>query len=434
MNVPGPQGMAPTLFLTVGGSHQPLVTAIRAAQPGHVVFFCTDDMPGQKGSRIQVEGKGSCIRARPDDERPGLPAIPLQCALADDQWTMAIVPADDLDGAVAAMGRAIAEQRRLRPRPPLLADFTGGTKSMGAALMLAALEADNVRLQIVTGNRPDLQRVRDGMPMVAPVRADAIRLRRDMDLCLAAWEHFGYDQAAAGLAALAVPEDPALRQRLHRARVLSAGMAAWDRFDHAGALALLADYEPQVAPWLGTRWSGLKIIAENAADDGRVEPLRLWDLWLNAQRRARAGRHDDAVARAYRLLEWTAQWLLASARGWRTADLPAEVALAAGIAINRNGQYQAGLYAAWQLAAVHVGGIVADFFAAQEGAMRDHVQRRNQSILAHGYTPVAAPEWEGFSTWLHAALVPLLGELLARQRLKPFAQLPDALPAEGTAG
>ncbi len=423
---------APTLLLTVGGSHQPLVTAIRETRPAHVVFLCTDDMPGQKGSRIQVEGTGSCILAAPRDERPSLPAIPVQCGLAAGQWTLAIVPADDLDGAVAAMGRAIADQRRSRPHAALIADFTGGTKTMGAALMLAALEAEDIRLQIVTGNRPDLRQVRDAMPMVAPVRVEALRLRRDMALCMAAWAHHGYDQAASALAALAVPGDPSLRRNLQWARVLSAGMAAWDRFDHAGAQALLAGYESQLAPWLGARWASLKIIAENEEGDRRVAPLRLWDLWLNAQRRARAGRHDDAVARAYRLLEWTAQWLLASERGWHTADLPADVALAAGIPANRNGQYQAGLYAAWQLAATHVGGIVADFFAAQEGPMRDHVQHRNHSILAHGFTPLTAAQWQEFSTWLQGALVPLLTGLLARQRLKPFAQLPDAPLDPGT--
>ena len=34
------------------------------------------------------------------------------------------------------------------------------------------------------------------------------------------------------------------------------------------------------------------------------------DLWRNAERRAVQGRYDDAVARCYRMVEWTAQWLL----------------------------------------------------------------------------------------------------------------------------
>jgi hypothetical protein len=49
-----------TLYLTVGGSHQPLVTAIQSLRPQRVVFFCTDRDPAtdQPGSRTQVEGKG----------------------------------------------------------------------------------------------------------------------------------------------------------------------------------------------------------------------------------------------------------------------------------------------------------------------------------------------------------------------------------------
>ena len=114
-------------------------------------------------------------------------------------------------------------------------------------------------------------------------------------------------------------------------------------------------------------------------------------------------------------------------------DLLLLVAVAAGIAAGRNGQYQAGLHAAWQLAATHVGGPVAAFFAAEEGAMRDHLQRRNDSILAHGFTPVRAEEWQAFAAWLEAAFVPLLTGLLARQGLQPFPQLPDAPPGEGEA-
>lgn len=61
--------MGNVLVCTVGGSHQPIVTAIRAIKPAYVCFLCTDRDPntGQPGSRIQVEGTGNVIKAHPAD-------------------------------------------------------------------------------------------------------------------------------------------------------------------------------------------------------------------------------------------------------------------------------------------------------------------------------------------------------------------------------
>ncbi len=37
---------SPILLCTVGGSHQPILTAIRERRPAFVLFFCTDKDPG----------------------------------------------------------------------------------------------------------------------------------------------------------------------------------------------------------------------------------------------------------------------------------------------------------------------------------------------------------------------------------------------------
>ncbi|MDW8324899.1 MAG: TIGR02710 family CRISPR-associated CARF protein, partial [Burkholderiales bacterium] len=232
---------------------------------------------------------------------------------------------------------------------------------------------------------------------------------------------------ARGLDALGAPRNPELRAAWQRARDVSRALAAWDRFDHAGALEILGNYEGVVAQALPAHFIALRSLADPAKQ--AHTPLRLWDLWLNAQRRAADGRYDDAVARIYRLIEWTAQWQLASKLGWQTADLPREVAEAAGIVPNRDGKYQAGLYAAWQLAAEHCGGELAGFFARERQALLDHLRRRNDSILAHGTVPVSAPDWQAWAAWLNAEFEPLLRALLAEARIHaPFPQLPDVYP------
>ena len=419
------------LLCTVGGSHQPVVTAIRELAPARVVFLCSEPEPGQTGSCVQVRGKGMCIKARPADEKPTLPNIPTQCNLGADTWEIVAVPPDDLDGACLVMRGAIERARGLCPDARLIADITGGTKTMTAALMLVALDQDGVALQFVTGARADLVKVQDGTQMIAPVNASALRLRRDMAPLLGAWQRYAYDEAAQGLARLPSPSDPALLRTLMSARHFSQALSAWDRFDHAAALLLLEPYKPLAASILQQGWPDLKMLAGGASDDPRAEGLRIWDLWLNAQRRAAAGRYDDAVARAYRTLEWVAQWILKSRHGWSTADLPGDVANAAGISANGEGKYQAGLYAAWRLAAEHAGEDIRGFYAEHGAAMLNHVRQRNGSILAHGFTPVSASDWDSFNAWLGNALVPLLKSLLAQHRIRePFPQLPDRYPTE----
>jgi len=342
------------LVCTVGGSHEPIVTALRNGRPDHVIFVCSgkDVATGRPGSEVQILGTGNVIKARPDDANPTLPNIPAQAGLLQDRFEVLPVAADDLDAAFAAIHQAMQDLRSRFPDAHVIADYTGGTKTMSSALVTAALES-GVELQLVTGSRADLVKVRDGTQQVAVAEVEGVRLERAMAPFVAAWGRYAYDEAAAGFASIVAPRSNQLRARLNRARDLSAAFAAWDRFDHAGAARLLTSYAPVVAGELGAHLSALKVLAGEPSP--RREALQIWDLWLNALRRAAAGRYDDTVARAYRMIEWTAQWILKTRVGLDTADLPADKANGL-VQPNRDGKYQAGLFAAWQLVALHTGG------------------------------------------------------------------------------
>lgn len=420
--------MENVLVCTVGGSPQPIVTAIRELAPLHVCFLCTDRDPatGQPGSRIQIEGKGNVIGAHPADKGATLPSIPAQTGLDVSKYEVHIVPADDLDGVVDVATRVFDALRQRFPDAQLIADFTGGTKTMTAGLVIAALEHDNVELRLVTGARADLNKVYDGTQSGTVVPAERVKLRRQMAPYLSAWRHFNYSVAAEGLEQLASPRDAELRGQLQIARDLSRAFDAWDRFDHDEALRRLNLYRPRIGERAGLLLKFLNVLCLDDSDR-RKEPARLLDLWLNAQRRAAQGRYDDAVARAYRLLEWTAQWLLRSRAGIDTSNIapdrvPADIPLKA----NREGIYKAGLYDAWRLVAFHLNGPVADFARAQVEAICHYLQIRNRSILAHGYTPIREDEWKRFSTWMSDVFCPLLHDAAKEAGLRTQPpQLPD---------
>ncbi|MCZ7627156.1 MAG: TIGR02710 family CRISPR-associated CARF protein [Candidatus Methylomirabilis sp.] len=163
------------------------------------------------------------------------------------------------------------------------------------------------------------------------------------------------------------------------------------------------------------------------AEDPRREAACLWDLWRNAERRAAQGRYDDAVARIYRLLEWTAQWLLRSRGGIETSNLRPE-SIPDGVRTTKNhrGEYQAGLLAAWDLVAHHLDTEAVRWVQAERGCLQHHIKMRNDSILAHGDSPVTQDDWERFAEWVTRSFIPTLAVEVARAGLRfTPSQLPQ---------
>jgi len=144
--------MAETVLIcTVGGSHQPILTAIRELDPAFVLFFATGQDPatGRKGSVETITGKGTPVEVvKCCEVVERLPNIPTQAGLAQDRFDVEEVPADDLDQAVAIMIHAIARLRARLPDAEMVADYTGGTKTMTGALVMADLEADQKKKKV----------------------------------------------------------------------------------------------------------------------------------------------------------------------------------------------------------------------------------------------------------------------------------------------
>ncbi|MGH7087181.1 MAG: TIGR02710 family CRISPR-associated CARF protein, partial [Acetobacteraceae bacterium] len=303
---------APVLVCTVGGSPAPIVTAILTGKPAHVVFIASEDVAKadggvQPGSIRSLDGPDGILA------KAGL----------GDNWESVVVPPDQPDVASAAITDALRMLSSRFADAPLIADYTGGTKSMSAALLAAALGVPGVTLQVMAGTRPDLVRVADGTERPFPIVPDFLLIERQTSLLRGAWKSFGYAEAAEGLLELerhlaARPDAPAgLVSRIADLRLLSEAFAAWDRFDHGAARDMLERLSFRHANWLARWMAALGLILD--AQSGKA--ARLFDLWRNAERRAARGQYDDAVARCYRLIEATAQFLLETHRGFDTGNL-----------------------------------------------------------------------------------------------------------------
>jgi len=405
-------GSKSILICTVGGSHQPILKAIEKLKPDFVCFICTSRDPetGKPGSEIQITGKGNVISVK-NGEPPTLPNIPALAELSEDGFQVCLVPADDLDDAFLKIRDTMNEIKTRFPQAKMIADYTGGTKSMTAALVIATLENDDIDLQLVTGARSDLTRVADHTEYAISANIDSIQLEKAIHPYLKAWERFAYDEAGEGLGRIPAPSITSLRAKLSLARNLSDAFAAWDRFDHELALQRLEPYRAKIGHALGLH---LKVLAMlNEDDPKRREPLRIHDLWLNAERRAAQGRYDDAVARVYRLMEWTAQWQLRVHAGIDTADIPKDrIPRDMQLEKNRQGQYQAGLFQAWILLSRILDNPAAEFFNNHENELLNSLSVRNRSILAHGYSPVSEHEWQEIRSWIIVTFLPMLKECI----------------------
>jgi CRISPR-associated protein (TIGR02710 family) len=417
--------MTTILICTVGGSHQPIVSAIADQRPDFVIFICTGNDPatGQQGSVSQITGQGMCIKANFGDAKPTLPSIPVQAGLQPEQYRVQSTLADNLDQIYLDCSRAIVEALTEHPDAKLIADYTGGTKSMSAGLVMAVLEHQEIELRLMTGGRSDLIKVQDGSEFSVLANIEQLRFERLLAPYRQAWSRYAYSEAEAGLKLIRPPHNTELQGKYTRFRDLSRAFAKWDNFNHDGAQRILLNYTKQLGP-LTAQLQSIGLL--NSKKPELREAAQLFDLYLNARRRAAQGRYDDAIARAYRLIEWTAQWLLKVHCGIETANID-EAAIPEGMALKRNreGQWQAGLFDAWQLVKFKTSGAGAQFIKAEENRLLNHLKIRNFSILAHGFEPVKAGDWQTIQVWLAQQFVPMLLAETAKTGIK---ELPVQLP------
>ena len=420
--------MTKILICTVGGSHQPIVSAINDQCPDYVTFICTgkDPATGRPGSSIQITGVGNCIKAGFGDDKPTLPNIPAQTGLSADRIDVCCTLSDDLDQIYLDCDNAITDVLRRFPDANIIADYTGGTKSMSAGLVMAALEHQDVTLQLVTGSRSDLIKVHDGSQYAVHANSEQIRFERLIAPYRQAWSRYAYSEAEAGLRQLDAPRSHELRGQFSKFRDLSRAFADWDNFNHQSALTALQRYAPGLSANLKVYLAiALRLNDQNPA---KREAAQLFDLYLNARRRAAQGRYDDAIARVYRLLEWTAQWLLKTQCNIETANVdPTAIPEGMGLTKNRDGQYQAGLFVAWQLVNLKTTGEAASFIQREEKNLLNHLKIRNKSILAHGFEPVKDSDWQTIHAWVEQQFIPMLLAETAKIGIK---ELPAQLPSE----
>lgn len=388
--------MKKIMILSVGGSAEPIVHAIKKGKADHYYFFCSS---GVKGSAQTIDNPGDpCGDSRKTtcplcDEEYLIgdskgKAIVYQAGLEKAQYTVVTVSdPDDLNQCYSVLldlNKQINEQ--FGEDCQITANYTGGTKTMSVAMALIGMLTEKWDLAINKGPRLDLIKVRSGD---TPVIIEKWLLYCENQLKLAKKEisDFDYGYADAVISEiLNHPLDKFNRDNLLEGRILCESFDLWDKLNHRRAFELIANCQSRFSD---STIALKKIIGKNKNANGYEI---VGDLLNNAARRAHRGLYDDAVARLYRATELFAQIRLEKQFGYKSdelklTDLPDNLRPVYKTRVRDNNRLLLGLHDDYELL-LKLNDPVGTQYALQKYKIINVLKKRNDSIFAHGLKPL----------------------------------------------
>ncbi|MGC8963711.1 MAG: TIGR02710 family CRISPR-associated CARF protein [Candidatus Bipolaricaulaceae bacterium] len=370
------------LAITVGGEPDPIMTSVKQHAPDFVLFFVTT-RPSGGSRRYLVE----------DTERGR--SILKSLGLSSEGYEIITLPHfDDFDDCFRRIDAALGEYEGKASER--IADYTGGTKTMTAAMVAAAI-LRGWTLSVVGGQRRDTVKVVKGTELARRVQSASARVALVSSAARALYVQQEFAGAATLLQELFSQEELPGEEssRLGGLCAFLRALSAWDRFAYAEALNLLRS-----APSLWREGPGIldQIFYEKGLSYRAVE-----DLVGNALRRAHQGRYEDAVLRLYRAVELLGQLRLQE-RGLDPSDLDLDKLLAARLPEDlakrlsqrkeKEGRAWVGLLDAYLVLATMDDPVGKLFSESWEKRIRDLLLIRNKLFLEHGLNPVDEETWQ----------------------------------------
>jgi len=420
--------MKKILILSVGGSSEPIVNAINFYKPDFVYFFCSS---GHKGSAITIDAPGEPCGNKSKSKCPecgcehylGNPkgkAVAFQVGLSKDKYEIVSVDdPDDLNLCYCTLINLSTSIKTIYPEAQIIANYTGGTKTMSAAMALVGIVTEEWDLSLNKGPRLDIIKIKGGD---IPVVINKWQIFAEQSLVSAAKTLENYDYALAdeiisGL--LSHPLEPSFERRLLRARQLCVAFDRWDKFEHEKALELLQPYDKEFF----THIIPLKKILKKTKANGYE---LVGDLINNAERRATQQRYDDAIARLYRATELFAQIRIEKTKGYKLGkltlkELDEELRPEYSKYMKENDRLLLGLREDYELL-YKMKDPIGNEFKENEGSLLEALKYRNSSILAHGIITLKEKDYNFVSERLRGFILKAAKKIDLHLELKQLPQ------------
>jgi len=388
--------MSKAMIVSVGGTPEPLIKSISNYSPDLVYFMASQASITQIGE----------IR-----EKANISPTRIKTKILEDPQSL-----------VSAFKTASEVIKELKDEYEIWIDYTGGTKSMSAGLVVAGL-SEGCKFVYVGAvskegrDKEGLGSVKDGfesiLPQANPYELFAIpETVKGIDLFnryqfVAALKNFDY--------AFERIQDERERERLRILRGLTDAYSLWDKFklfnikkkslihileinlsDFRRMCRISREEEPVFIKQIEKNIEFLKLRFGN-------EKYIIADLLSNAKRRIEEGKYDDAVARLYRAVELIVQIKLLDyglddlSEAKFTIDDLKQRGIATGeyeIYGDERGKLKLGLEKKFLLLR-DLEWKEADDIYLENKEMKGLLQERNSSILAHGLKPVEKKVAEG---------------------------------------
>lgn len=397
--------MAPLItVISVGGSPAPVIYSLNQQKPDYVIYFVSPE--SRSIVRREVE--------------PALEYRPL------DHDIIMTPDGENLPQSVQALLVKLPEviSGFGAPDAQLSGDYTGGTKTMAAALVLVLAER-GCRFSYVGG----VERDKEGLGVVINGREQMLHLENPWEALAVVdlrrvcdYFNLGRFRAARDAATKAAGR-PTGRQALFQAlQHLSEGFDNWDNFHYSPAqkalqqgFGLLRPFaEGDGGAWLQALLTDTRrcldtlerILADTAlfksnpsrrdrqAAEGADGSALISDLMANALRRGeRERKYEDAVTRLYSAVEKLAKARLKVAWNIDNSNIDLESLpdpeLAKELQDSRghDGKIQLPLQRSYELLA-KLDDPLGRNFRARQDQLRNIQGVRNHSLLAHGFDPV----------------------------------------------
>lgn len=399
------------LIISVGGSPNPIIHSINSHDPDYLIYFASAQ------SRVTVvENIEPALRVRPRDR---------EFIMTPDE--------QDLHQSVSAIMKRLPEIMAMWKigYGDLVADYTGGTKTMSSSLVLT-LSGHIGDFSYVGGSERDKQ----GLGVVIDGREQMLYLKNP-------WEVLAVE-AMSDMALLFnrcrfrsvmdLAERTALRAGSRRPffdtlRTAAEGYYLWDNFQYKDALKRMKEAEnklrnlttlgddPLVAATRRFHGGLTENLATLADVVGDMDAVHQWekgeagsdmgvamiiDLLANAVRRAEVEfKYDDAVSRIYSAVEKTAKTRLWSVYSIDNSAIDPEMipsdalreTIVRECGNGREGKYQAPLHRSFEILEAF-GDRLGRLYIERFEEVKKILNVRNNSLLAHGFAPIRKETYE----------------------------------------
>lgn len=395
--------MNDVLLISVGGSLEPIICSIINNGKNKLIFFASPDTRTSISQELLpelIKRTGKC---------------------PDHEFVITQNPESLGECVVALLLEVPASMRRLGIADetwPSSIDFTGGTKVMSASMVWASSKyAQN--FSYIGGS----SRSKNGVGVVIGGQERFLIQENpwdkvayfELETAMLLFNRCQFDNAAEMLDGVenkvSSPNEKALFICL---KEICLGFHAWDIFDHHGAISKLESSTKNLlqiarnhcafAPQLAKFAEASRLVVTDKLRNLTSRNLvmsQVYDLLANANRRAQVEKkYEDACARCYSAFEKAAKLVLMENFQIDNSRCKSEQ-LPESVRSNFVNKYsstknpkilQFGLMASFELLR-EFGDPVAERFFAREN-VENHLQERNNSILAHGVKPLSQQHFE----------------------------------------